>query len=124
MFDFSVHQCFFCQQTFDSAADKDDHILEHFAQVSCTECDAELIRIAEHLYVRHDDATCIKKVAISAAHVESCTLIETLLLKTGPLENDENSATSNSMTSGVFEAEILKNTSAIDAESRLDILMI
>lgn len=58
---FSVHQCLFCPQTFDSAAAKDDHTLEHFAQETCGECDQKLIRIAGRLYTLHDTVTCIRR---------------------------------------------------------------
>lgn len=58
---FSVHQCLFCPQTFDSVTAKDDHILEHFAQKTCGECDQKLIRIGGRLYTLHDTVTCIKR---------------------------------------------------------------
>ncbi|XP_055297209.1 zinc finger protein 83-like isoform X2 [Sitodiplosis mosellana] len=57
----AVHQCLFCPQTFDSAVEKDDHILEHFAQETCTDCDQSLIRIGSNLYTLHNAVTCIKR---------------------------------------------------------------
>lgn len=51
----------FCTQTFESAAAKDDHILEHFAQETCNECQQNLIRIGGNLYVLHNAATCIRE---------------------------------------------------------------
>lgn len=50
----------FCPQTFDEAAEKDDHILQHFAQETCRDCDQNLIRIGVNLYVLHNSLTCIK----------------------------------------------------------------
>ncbi|XP_031628844.1 PR domain zinc finger protein 5-like [Contarinia nasturtii] len=56
----TVHQCLFCPQTFGSASEKDDHILQHFAQETCIECDQHLIRIGSNLYTKHNAVTCIK----------------------------------------------------------------
>ncbi|XP_031628878.1 uncharacterized protein LOC116344466 [Contarinia nasturtii] len=56
----TVHQCLFCPQTFDSASEKGDHILQHFAQETCIECDQHLIRIGSNLYTLHNAVTCIK----------------------------------------------------------------
>ncbi|XP_031628848.1 zinc finger protein 555-like [Contarinia nasturtii] len=56
----TVHQCLFCPQTFGSASEKDDHILQHFAQETCIECDQHLIRIGSNLYTLHNAVTCIK----------------------------------------------------------------
>ncbi|XP_031639859.1 PR domain zinc finger protein 5-like [Contarinia nasturtii] len=56
----AVHQCLFCPQTFGSASEKDDHILQHFAHETCIECDQNLIRIGSDLYTRHNAVTCIK----------------------------------------------------------------
>ncbi|XP_055296598.1 zinc finger protein 62 homolog [Sitodiplosis mosellana] len=57
----TVHQCLFCPQTFGSAVEKDDHILEHFAQETCADCDQSLIRIGSNLYTLHNAVTCIKR---------------------------------------------------------------
>lgn len=51
----------FCSQTFDSAAEKDNHILEHFAQETCGECNRNLIRIGGQLYTLHNVTTCVGK---------------------------------------------------------------
>lgn len=51
----------FCGQTFDSAAEKDAHILEHFVQEVCSDCGQNLIRIGGKTYTLHDDITCAKK---------------------------------------------------------------
>ncbi|XP_055306531.1 zinc finger protein 135-like [Sitodiplosis mosellana] len=56
----TVHQCLFCSQTFDSAAEKDDHILEHFARETCMECNQNLIRIGGNLFTLHNSITCIR----------------------------------------------------------------
>ena len=104
MLNFLVHQCLFCRQTFDSAADKDDHILEHFAKETCAECNENLIRIGGHLYVRHDDATCIKQVEILEEHVESCMEIETVQTTPKPL-NLMNDELGNSKNSKALDAE-------------------
>lgn len=58
---FSVHQCLFCPQIFGTAIEKDDHILEHFAQEMCSDCDQSLIRIGSHMYTIHDVVTCVKR---------------------------------------------------------------
>lgn len=58
---FSVHECLFCPRHFKNAAEKDDHILEHFAQETCTECNQNLIRIGSHLYTLHNAVTCTNK---------------------------------------------------------------
>lgn len=55
------HQCLFCQKVFSSASLKDDHILEHFSQETCTECDQNLIRIGSKLYTIHDAVTCVQR---------------------------------------------------------------
>lgn len=55
-----VHECLFCSQTFNSASDKDDHTLDHFAQESCMMCEQNLIRIGSDLYVKHNAASCTK----------------------------------------------------------------
>ncbi|XP_055298179.1 zinc finger protein 600-like [Sitodiplosis mosellana] len=102
----ALHQCLFCEQTFNKAADKDDHILEHFAQETCADCDENLIRIGGYLYVRHNEATCIKKVSISEENVESCTVIESVLHPLDPLQCDENGATTNLVTLGTCEARM------------------
>lgn len=46
---------------FSSAPAKDDHILEHFVQETCGECNQNLIRIGGNLYTLHDTKTCIKR---------------------------------------------------------------
>lgn len=51
----------FCTQTFESAAAKDEHILEHFAQETCDDCKQNLIRIGGNLYILHSSITCIKE---------------------------------------------------------------
>lgn len=51
----------FCPQIFGSAAAKDDHTLEHFAQETCTDCNQNLIRIGSNLYIKHSEATCIRR---------------------------------------------------------------
>ncbi|XP_031628415.1 zinc finger protein 62 homolog [Contarinia nasturtii] len=56
----AVHQCLFCPQTFASAVEKDDHILNHFAHKTCTECNQNLIQIGGNLYTIHNAVTCVK----------------------------------------------------------------
>ncbi|XP_055298480.1 zinc finger protein 62-like isoform X2 [Sitodiplosis mosellana] len=123
----AVHQCLFCQQTFGSAADKDDHILEHFAQETCSECDENLIRIGGYLYVRHNEATCIKKVSTSEENVESCTVIESIAatMVCDPLEYDELSTATNPMTLHTRETEMpnIKTESVNCYQEDEDILM-
>lgn len=60
----AVHQCLFCQQVFGSSAAKDDHILEHFSQEMCTDCNQNLIRIGSKLYAIHDAVTCVRRDTI------------------------------------------------------------
>lgn len=55
-----MHQCLFCPQTFGSAVEKDDHVLNHFAQEQCTDCNAKLLRIGGSLYTIHNAVTCVK----------------------------------------------------------------
>lgn len=58
-----MNRCLFCPKIFSRAADKDDHILEHFrkfTQETCSKCDQNLIRIGKYLYTRHNEATCVK----------------------------------------------------------------
>lgn len=52
----------FCPQTFGNARAKDDHILEHFAHETCTECDQKLLRIGNNLYTLHNAVTCVKMI--------------------------------------------------------------
>lgn len=73
-----MHECLFCSQKFSSATEKDDHILEHFAQKMCTECNQNLIRIGGRLYTVHNDVTCIKSELKTEQHVEAFTYKETL----------------------------------------------
>ena len=105
-----MHQCLFCQQTFDSAADKNDHILEHFAQETCTECNENLIRIGAYMYVRHTEATCIKRTVISEENVESCTAIESIQTTPNPqtLARDELSNSKNSNAFGAADTHEIK----------------
>lgn len=56
-----MHECLFCPQTFDSAAAKDDHTLEHFDREFCSDCDQTLIRIGGKLYTPHDGSTCVRR---------------------------------------------------------------
>lgn len=70
----SVHECLFCSQTFDSAAIKDDHVMQHFAQETCIECEQDLIRIGNRLFIPHDTITCIKRLSTSEKHCESSTI--------------------------------------------------
>lgn len=68
MIRFSVHECLFCPQTFDSASAKDDHVLEHFAQEICADCDQILIRIGNKLYTIHDGVTCVQREVKTEQH--------------------------------------------------------
>lgn len=60
----------FCPQTFDTAAAKDDHVLEHFAQETCVDCNRNLIRIGGSLYTKHDAAICSIRTPKSETTVE------------------------------------------------------
>lgn len=71
-----MHQCLFCPQIFDSASDKDDHLLKHFIRETCTECNQNLIQIGRCLYVQHNEATCIKRVATPVKNGDLCTKID------------------------------------------------
>lgn len=101
---FSVHQCLFCAQTFNSAVEKDDHILEHFAHETCGECNRSLIRIGGNLYTLHNVATCVAKdydeddhdaVSFDESYLEDVSsklttvLMEGVYMKSDPNENDE-----------------------------------
>ncbi|XP_055296408.1 zinc finger protein 595-like [Sitodiplosis mosellana] len=77
----AVHQCLFCPQTFGSAAEKDDHVLEHFTQETCADCDQNLIRIGSNLYTVHNAVTCIKGKIKSEEHIESC-FVDTVISET------------------------------------------
>lgn len=65
----------FCPQTFDTAAAKDDHILEHFAQETCLRCDRNLIRIGGSLYTKHDTSICVGKAIKSEDHLQMPTVV-------------------------------------------------
>lgn len=71
---FSVYACLFCPQTFGSATEKDDHILEHFDQETCADCNQNLIRIGSNLYILrlHNAITCKKIELKTEPHFESC----------------------------------------------------
>lgn len=62
----------FCSQTFCSAVEKDDHILEHFAQETCGDCNRNLIRIGANLYTLHETRTCIKTITKCEKRIEPC----------------------------------------------------
>ncbi|XP_031628839.1 zinc finger protein 391-like isoform X2 [Contarinia nasturtii] len=64
-----VHQCSFCSQTFGSAGAKDDHILQHFAQETCRDCDENLIQIGSSLYIPHNAVTCVKRNFKTEEHI-------------------------------------------------------
>ncbi|XP_031628852.1 zinc finger protein 62-like [Contarinia nasturtii] len=68
----AVHECLFCPQTFGTAFEKDDHVLEHFAQEICTECNQHLIRIGRNLYTLHNAVTCIRADIKSEAEIALC----------------------------------------------------
>ncbi|XP_055296414.1 zinc finger protein 557-like [Sitodiplosis mosellana] len=70
----TVHQCLFCPQTFGSGAEKDDHVLDHFAHETCTDCNQNLIRIGANLYTLHTAVTCIKMELKSEAPIESSAI--------------------------------------------------
>lgn len=55
----------------DSAAAKDEHILRHFIQETCGDCDQNLIRIGGNLYTLHCAATCIKRDSARTSELTS-----------------------------------------------------
>lgn len=61
MLHFVVHGCLLCPRTFNNAVEKYEHILEHFAEEVCTDCNQNLIRIGGNLYIKHNEVTCIKR---------------------------------------------------------------
>lgn len=81
---FLVHECLFCPQTFEHAADKDDHILEHFARETCTDCNHNLIRIGRNLYTLHNEVTCIKTKFKSEEGTKSVETIKPVIPKQEP----------------------------------------
>lgn len=82
---FPAHECLFCPQTFDTATAKDDHVLEHFAQDTCVDCNRNLIRIGGNLYVKHDASICSIRAPKSEATVEPQS--RTLLV---PAQDDDD----------------------------------
>lgn len=61
--DFAVHGdkilCEFCLQTFETAAARNFHILDHFQQEICIKCDQKLLQIGDSCYVLHTPITCV-----------------------------------------------------------------
>lgn len=51
--------CDFCARQFDTTAEKNAHILEHFEHHICQRCEQNLIRIGENFYILHATRTCI-----------------------------------------------------------------
>ncbi|XP_055296964.1 zinc finger protein 160-like [Sitodiplosis mosellana] len=84
----TVHQCLFCPQTFGSAAAKDDHTLEHFAQETCADCNQNLIRIGANLYTLHDTVTCIKRVVKKDHCLSTSATTDSLVANENPLDFD------------------------------------
>lgn len=68
-----MHECLFCTQTFATATAKDDHVLEHFAQETCTECNRHLVRIGCSLYVKHEASICSIRAPKRETSVEKPT---------------------------------------------------
>ncbi|XP_031628865.1 zinc finger protein 816-like [Contarinia nasturtii] len=68
-----VHECLFCPQTFGADFEKDDHILEHFAQETCMECNQKLLRIGGNLYTLHNAVTCIKRELKTERYHKTCS---------------------------------------------------
>ncbi|XP_055296965.1 zinc finger protein 845-like [Sitodiplosis mosellana] len=105
----AVHQCLFCPQTFNHAADKDDHTLEHFAQETCADCNQNLIRIGADLYTLHDTVTCIKR-AVKKEHCLSTSAT------TDPLVPNENPLDFDSVNCGGGFAAIAISSKSICAQ--------
>lgn len=100
---FTVHECLFCSRTFDCAIAKDDHILQHFAQEICLDCNQHLIRIGGCMYTKHNEMTCIKS-EIKLEPNES-TQIENQL---------ENSMSNHSKIVSIEIVEQIGDTSTIE----------
>lgn len=61
---------------FNSASLKDDHLLEHFAQEMCIDCNQNLIRIGSKLYTVHDAVTCVKRDAMCDQAIKPSKKVE------------------------------------------------
>lgn len=102
-----MHECLFCPHTFETAAAKDDHVLEHFAQEICLECNRNLVRIGSSLYVKHDGSICSMKAPKPEKTVETqddgqCVLnIEHMTVES--IKSEQQNMTENSNESIDFD---------------------
>lgn len=115
--------CEFCLQTFETAAAKNFHILDHFQQENCTKCDQKLLRIGEHLYVLHSTITCIEtKIKQESDCTDGDGIIELLHEESENLvELDKNDTFENKIEDLFIEEEI--KTDAIETISVVKLLV-
>lgn len=63
----------FCSESFTNAAEKDNHVLDHFVQETCKDCNQKLLLIAGNLYTIHNAITCIRPGLETGKHdIELC----------------------------------------------------
>lgn len=98
----------FCTQTFKNAAEKDDHILQHFAQETCNECQQNLIRIGGNLYVLHNAATCIREYDYDNENYydDVSSKLATVLVEEGTYLKDEPNDQENRLEEDALEVEV------------------
>lgn len=114
----SAHQCLFCPQKFDSALAKDDHILEHFTQQTCTDCNQNLIRIGSNFYVLHTGATCIRECDYDNENYydDVSSKLATVLVDEPYSEDEPNEQQADEMTAEVDEGGWMKSEPNFNAE--------
>lgn len=124
----------FCSQTFDSAAEKDEHILDHFAHETCGECNRNLIRIGDNLYTLHNVATCVGKTfdeeeeeeeendaySFDESYLEDVSSKLTTVLMEGVYTKPEPSDTELNGTNFQTEEESTTNTSDCMTQSTVE----
>lgn len=118
---FLVHECLFCPQTFGSAAEKDDHILGHFAQETCADCNQNLIQIGGKLYTIHNAVTCIKVDSKSHVFIELESNQQVIINEHIPPENASDSSSDESTYTFHDTISIEETVSRIKLEPDEDI---
>lgn len=101
----------FCPRIFGSAVEKDDHILGHFDQETCSDCNQNLIRIGNNLYTLHNTTTCTGRQIQSAGQIESC-FVDSLISDT--VAEDEVRIKAEPTHEGFNECESMSRLSPLE----------
>lgn len=101
-----VYECLMCLKTFDSSSEKDDHILDHFAQEMCSDCNQILFRIGGKVFSLHNTESCTKKTATVENQIELNVSDEFNLNSGNDIENYLISSCATSEVVSIEEVQI------------------